>query len=409
MRLQIGRLRGDLALLNVKRWNRDGERVDIAGSTPLDRAESLIVQERILGLVDNLDEEIVPVTFDANPAVDGYYRVLGARVEPYRFPLGRFPWSMSLQRVSGFAAPLMETVIVGALRTNTVGITTANAVSSVGVPDAVSEFYDDTLGGATLFTRTAADGVVQLARTISPYSRRQRFSILPADYYKAAATFEVGSTLRTVVGAQIGSELSNWRISNGLIRLSFAPTGFSVQCFDGTQWDTAKVFAITYSAGTAIVSPSPAGIRVLRNSPECVSVRLPSHGPVFAVSGEFPTYVDLTLRRGDRLVHAFASVAGVATEWGVRVVTAEAATALTGGIRATSNDAAGNRFVLTSPQTVTNDLVNGRIQQTVGASTFPCAFGFEVGGTGAATNDQAQNLIYQYMAASSERVMVTAR
>lgn len=109
------------------------------------------------------------------------------------------------------------------------------------------------------------------------------------------------------------------------------------------------------------------------------------------------------------MVRAFFSSTVTTVTWGLRRTSVEAATALTGGIRATSNDAAGHRYVISTPQAFTADLVNGAIDLNADSATFSFAAGIEVGGSTAVANDAAQRIIYEYMAATSERVVVASR
>jgi hypothetical protein len=119
--------------------------------------------------------------------------------------------------------------------------------------------------------------------------------------------------------------------------------------------------------------------------------------------------LDLSIRRGARYVECLFIGSGPLGQWGVGRTATEAATAITGGIRATANDAAGNKFVLASPRATTNDLTEGRIYAT-GALTgsWPFMVGCDVGGA-ASLPLSSQGLIYQYMAAQGETQRVTAR
>lgn len=409
--LTIGRVGLDVVVSEVDSLGFSGDALSLAGVLIAETLNDVkVLRQQLIGYIGNGDEEVVPVTWSEDPTVDGFYRVTSVDVStvPASYVANWFQFSLGLERVSGYAGPLMETVVTGAVRTNSHSITSANAVAVVGVPDSVNEFYDSS--GEDTFTRPSADGLVRLVAA-DTYTRTQTFSVDPVDWYTGSARIELGTSYRVAVGQQIPSERETWRLSNGIIRVRPNADGFAVSVFNGTTWDPEKVFALS-GAGTLFGAIDLAyGLRVLRNSPEECIVRVPVSIPsaILAVAGSpVRVDIDLALRRGERTVRGFlASTASVT--WGIEASTAEAATALTGGIRATANDANGNRYVLSSPQTVTNALTQGGFALTSGAATFSFAAGFELDGSGAPAIDSAQQLIYQYMAAHAERVVVATR
>jgi hypothetical protein len=78
------------------------------------------------------------------------------------------------------------------------------------------------------------------------------------------------------------------------------------------------------------------------------------------------------------------------------------------GIRATSNDADGNRFILYSPQTHTNDTTAGGVS-VASTQIIKFAIGFEIGGSGATGADTAAELAHQYFGYVDERVRAVWR
>jgi hypothetical protein len=136
---------------------------------------------------------------------------------------------------------------------------------------------------------------------------------------------------------------------------------------------------------------------VLRNDPEEVTVRL-----------SYPTApgrvtVDLGLRRGSRFVtggikrHASATL-------GVARTAAEAATVVTGGLRATSADADGNRFVMGSSKTLTTATTTAAISKA-SVTQLDFFLGHEVGASPAA-GDAFADLLAQYLGTSGDRTRV---
>lgn len=411
--LTIGRISGDLAVTNVSSFEVNGDYARVQGRLSAEDPEVALWQrEMFRGLSFESDESIVPVTYDSDPLADGFYRVLDVNVNPERFPIGAFPFSMDLQRIASSSSPAFESVLLGALRVNGHGIVVGSTVPWVAVPDDAHYFDPGPLPISPSVNRTSADGVV----TIHFDGTNQRlndaiarWSISPALAYVGAAKLEVGTTLRTVVGRQIQNLTANWRLSNGLLRITpvSGSSDLDISCYDGTQWDNAVRFDFGYDVATFFAGFSPyVAVTVLRNSPEAVSIRL-SAPPAFKI-GNLHT-VDLTLRRGARMVEVCMS-SDVGFKGRIKMTTPAAATALTGGIRGTSNNASGNRFVLSTPLSFTSDMVNGGLYNTSASTSVPLAVGFEVGGSGATeTIETAQSLIYQYHAALSERQTLRSR
>lgn len=400
-------------------------------STSLAGAKAL--RQQLLGYVDNPDELWVPVVCSWDPSLTGFYRVLSASVGgipgvSYTTQsadlMYNFPYSVTVEQVPGYAKPVTESTLVGALRTNVSAITATNMTAFGSTP--VGAIGVGGTGAYAFETRTSADGVdtfFALANPTLPINFQ--FALDPADpgtadsnFYQSAAKIESqaldGSTYRTVVGrnlpyrTNVFSPGHDWRISNGYVRVapavltgaSNAGCGITVSHFDGSVWDTAVGYTFTLATDN-LTTRSFQQIAVLRNDPVAVSIRLNVQ-----INNRAWT-LDLTLRRGSRFVECRWSldVAGVII---VARAANEAATAITGGIRATANDASGNRYVLAGAQAVTNDLVNGKI--TSGSVTaLDFMLGSEVTGSSATGQGTAQNQIYQWICAQSETYRLVGR
>ncbi len=85
------------------------------------------------------------------------------------------------------------------------------------------------------------------------------------------------------------------------------------------------------------------------------------------------TYADFTIKRGSWVTEVYLSNGATTAhdaELGVFRTAAEAGTDITGGLQATSDDAAGNKYRLYSAQTVTTDNTNGGIYLTTAADAI---------------------------------------
>lgn len=95
-------------------------------------------------------------------------------------------------------------------------------------------------------------------------------------------------------------------------------------------------------------------------------------------------------------------------ELGVYRNTAEAATAVTSGLRATANDAGGGKYWMSTAKTKTNDLVQGGFYASTAAyAAFDFGIGYEP--AGAAGPDTFTNQIYSRFAATTETVRFVQR
>jgi hypothetical protein len=421
MTLTIGRCGLDVTHDEVQSLDDTSTNVRISGWLRASTlADAKVLRQQLLGHVNNPDEPVVPVTWSTDSTLDGFYKVNSASVgmqhEQRNIDNLIFPFSVDLERVDGTGmSALAECNQVVALRTNPHGITTASWLplpwlQDVGIDSFIRNGTTSTYMSGTV-PRTGDSTWMSSDSTPSIYPGTSFSQILlPASsWYTGGCRVEVGTSNRYAVGRQIVRDLTNWRISNGLVRVianASAGAQIDVQWHNGSSWSSTKSFAVTLSGSSyTTYTPAPTSMHILRNSPERVTVRVVSAGTVF---------VDLSIRRGSRFVEVNATEStGInASAWGVKRTTTEASTALTGGIRATSNDGDSNRFVLSGAgsNAITTDLVNGRMYVSAGSPTsFQFGISSEIGGSGATGMNTAQNQVYQYMAVWGETMRVVSR
>jgi hypothetical protein len=434
MSLQIGRC--TITNDDIEAWPLSGDRVRFGGALiGTDLAHFQALRQQIIGLGDDQDEPIVPVIWTEDPAVNGFYRILNTTVELRQAALVSFwgRYQVELERVGGWAAPMHEVNLLGDDRFNNIGVATGGD-AWIAVPGTVTEFYDGrttpALFGNQMAARTTATGPVNfwwsLTNLTTPINDVIRYVMPPADNYVGAATLEFGAGNYPLVGRQVPATFTPWRMSNGLVRVTPSATAGAIDVahYDGTGWDTAKTYRFysgnTYGASAQQFLTSIIGVTVLRNDPAAVTLRLAlSFTDVAPFGGpdNWQTAVTLTLRRGSRYVEggwSFAPSPGNLL-W-VGRATNEAATRVSKQLlRATSNDASGNRFVLMAAHadnTATYmDVTVGAIgsSQFTAAPVVSFAIGSEIGGTGAADPDRATDLLDQYRYAQSDRLVVVTR
>ena len=427
MTLQIGRLTGLLEPLQVQLTGND---VQLQGfCKPASAAAGQVLREQLLGYSDNPDEPVIPIISTVDSRLNGFYRVsqIDIPVTPVFERSGYFDYAMKAVQTSARQTAGYESILTGALMANDHGINAATAQPGHGFPTSAWEYYNP--GGLSRLTRTSATGVLYYnLMGGSLYKGLARFSTLATDFYVGGCRVTDTTDNHVCVGTR--ESPTNWLIDNGLVQMGLANFTelFHTTFFDGVRWtvatgvnenagDFSAWFVSSTGGGTmrfsGYLSGTNLGVKIIRNSPEEVIVRWPALWQNGLAWG--PSYIDFRIRRGSYDVWCYLSSMTSDTYTvgeGLGYPGAIAGTALTGGIRATNNDThygTNGRVVLCSSKTMTKDLVNFRITQT-GAKTFmDWGMSYERGGSGAPAGETAQEQIYQYLAAQSERLRVVAR
>lgn len=390
-------------------------------------------RQQLLGLDRNEDEPDVPVTWTRDAELNGYYTVKSVSVTPIRavtYNQFKFGYAIQLERVQGgFALPLCEVAASLALRTNAVAVSTPSG--QVWVPSTASfraaRFSDGQISfmpsNAASLRNSEAGPVLSAQFQIgtSPTFVAVTSAAAPAEYYDGSAMIEqsVGGVWYPVVGDQIGNVIGNLlRIGNGLVRATFHTDGaITSEIFDGTVWESLTSFSVMVASGT-LPWVAEGGWRILRNDPAACTIRTSAQYDLTS-GNNFPASLTLHIERGkmlfevyiDNTFYAIDLSTDASLDSQLRANTATAATALTGGIRQTSNNAQGHRWFLMSPSVVTNDLVNGRI--TIAPPSVPTVaqfgIGWELNGSSASAINTAVLNAQGFFAVSSTRQRVVSK
>lgn len=399
--LSIGRIGLDLDLdpASIRITAAYDRTIVITGEiAPASAAEAITIRNELYRMTE-IEGLILPVVFSSDPTLNGYYRLVSAMVDVIETSLsGWYPFSIALDRVGADSRIAIQARTVGGLRVNEHSITTGTYEPLSVAPPGF--FTHDHAGLAwTSFTRTTDDGNVTCFQ-ITDFDVDPIFSLPVANYYKGGAKAEIGTTLRVLAGLDCENLPKNWRIGNGLIRVTPNATNgrLEVSHYDGTSWETAKIYQFKI-AGTEVGDWQ--SVSVMKNDPSIVVIRLQA-GTTSRLT------LDLTLKRGHRIVEGRVN-RDVSSTFEVLRNTTEAATAITGGIRATSNDGDGNRYVIASNEVPgSKDTTNGGItsdSQTV----WSFFIGSEIGGSGAAAPDDADSLVKQFHGYVAETMNLVIR
>lgn len=422
---QIGRLFADYDV-DILSASLNGDRMSVRGDVVLSgsakASQGKAVREQIVAMADNSDEPFVAVQWSQDTTFNGYYRLLDIRCDVTQMHLveGYMPWSAELERVTGSQYAPLESVCSWQLRTNSRSVTSGSFTGLVipqwGVPGSAFEIgpVSGTVSGqqsalsSALSLATGFGTIITTTGVTVPANGIMGWTVDPTQYYYGACTIttDVGAATDQLVLGRRADATSNWMVSNGLVRFFIEPVNakLTVETWGGGAWRQVSATDYRFQVGGANAGYTL--MTVLRNSPECVVVRL-----LHTISAtKLRVYVDLMILRGSAMVYGFMSVPPNLSNWptsatmGVQTTASVAATALTGGFRATSSDVNGNQFVLvTGAPTCTDTLATGRT--VTSAATTSLSFG--ITSTLAAANAQAA--AYEFFAQRSEVTRVVAR
>ena len=118
----VGRFGLDLAVgggTYVEQLKDGAAEVSVSGFVAVADLDAVeVLRQQILGYVSLADELFVPVTWDENPHLDGYYKVRAGDVttSPGLETAGYATFTVTLERVLSFSAPLLELGVMGAVR-----------------------------------------------------------------------------------------------------------------------------------------------------------------------------------------------------------------------------------------------------------------------------------------------------
>lgn len=405
-------------------WEVSGDDIRFSGVLRASIASDAgFLRIQLNGLLDNPDEPWVPFTWTEDPyAWDTLVRVNSVKVGtvPLSLTTGWFPFEVSMSRLPGTAhAPLVESRLLGALRVNSHSIAVGSTVPWWATP---TDATNDRVAGTSSATRTGSSGSVNVQYTTDGtllYNAQPTMQLAPGDWYDMAAKIELtsdgGTTYRAVTGRQIVNLPTAWRISNDLVRVTYGGGAglITVQHYSSaaSAWQNAKTYKLTAGiSGSFATIGTFRTLTILRNSPECVSIRITAEQSTTIYN---PINIDLTLRRGSLYLEGVmtrrsdaltaAESASTASPLGVHRNTTEAGTAHTSGVHATAADAGtgGGKYILTSPTATTVDTTQGGVNSGTGITTFQFMVGYEP--SGAAGPDTFTNQVYAYFAAVTER------
>lgn len=358
---------GRIQLTNVGSWRPDlAGQVRVSGKiTGLDPDVATHWALQLLELLDTgrRGSLILPVTWDDNQAVNGYYAVTGGSVTPIddSVLLG-WEYELDLQKLpGGHALPRIESILQGGYRPNAHIANTArvSGAFTAGV-DPVAEWHvpagaiEIAMPSATMgspdFTATVYDTIRVMGFPSGQTTIVGRYAVAPVNYYQGGCLIEtqVGSTWLPVVGTQlVVTDPTKLRISNGYMGAMFGTASdFGVTFFGFGRtagvlnWTQKGNFNRISGNGSTIQPIGVQAITVLRNDPEEIRLRVSWTAGVIWSSGA----IDISLRRGGDNI----TIGGNPGVW-INAPTGVACTSTTGGIFQTTAVSGVQPWVLSAP------------------------------------------------------------
>lgn len=361
-------------------------------SPPLTRQQAYNVHEAMR----SMNGQIVAVRFDDKDFLNGFYRVeeLDTMIDAYP-GVFKFSWTLGLHRLGSDGHSEIESQLVGGER-----LTDHGSLTPVKwhAPSMNHHSYYTLSTTPSSFTRTSADGEMTIYTGVPDFN--PRWGTSASDYHEGEVTLRADS--QVVPGLDYHNHPEEFELSNSLARISpngTNPGRFDIAFYDGSAW-RSRVWQVM--VGGSALNTAWDAMSILKNEPEEVVVRL-----VRSVGGGGRISLDINLRRGSRFVGFFLQRHAAAT-LGVRLSTAVAGTSFTGGVRASSNDANGNRYVVGSAVSHTADIGNGGLSKA-SVSKLDFFIGMVVGGSSAQSGDTHEDLMAQYLGTPAETTLVVRR
>jgi hypothetical protein len=362
--------------------------------------------------------QVIAVTYTLDSHFNAYYLLADSRIDTMETSYlrrGLFLFEISMFRIGGESRVEFQSNLTGTVLDNDFGITELNTMPFVGLPVGASIFQWDTATSLYSHTRESENGTVPIFINDGSFTPDASWAAVPGTFYDGACELWVGGELAS--GLDIPNTTTDWVLKNGIIRIQPEVSGTAtgrllIDMWDGVSaYESQKDWAFNDTADGTINNIS--FISVPRNDPESVRLRLSSEWIGSSVGRHT---IDLNLRRGSPLVYVNWNH-GVAVSSTMKVVrdTTEAGSTFnafssgsTVGVRATGNDAGGNRYVLVCANTHSADTTNGGLS-VASADRLKFAVGFEIAGSSAVTHDDAGRVADQYLGNLGERVRAVWR
>lgn len=399
MSIQIGRVVLNESAIRPfdESWSADGRLVTLSGILFNNTAYSVARLAALHDDILSLPESLVPVILDEKAHRNGFYTVVGSKSSLVYLQsqlIVQVTWEVTLRREGAANEMDLEARLSGpANRLNDFSLAGNRWFAPSGN---ASAFYAGSAAPSSISRTSIGEGVISTFVGLSEFTPAVRWYSTPQDYGKGRARVISGGFERAGVGVNV--DVNSCILQSTVISVELKASSLTFTYFDGVTLFTKDVNLMVN--GSAL--PRPLAASILFNEYDRVTLRC-----LWNVTGVGRVIGDLTLRRGSRFFEIILKSA-TATTLGVRRTVAEAGTAGSGFVRATSNDTNGERYVIGSSKTFTNDLTNGGFSKA-SVVRFDAFVGVELNGTTAVAGDTGADLMAQYLGSPSATVVAVRR
>jgi len=332
---------------------------------------------------------VVPFRYDGDSSYDGYVRVQSSSINTTRYTLGGFKYNIQFEYLGRSGEIQFESRFTGAVLDNDHSV--SSTTNQFHCPP--SNHYNYYHAGQPVDgTRLAKDltssstGATTTLRLKTDSNLRDfnaTYHVEPSDYYKGACRISTGTyydgfsrnadgsktfddtALEVRCGLFSKNKPTDLVLENGLVKIEFENSTtqalFTTYIFDVSDYQTSKEWAFSRGApnGSDQLGDNYQGWRtmqIIKNHPECATVRLTSYLNSDSKDGRL--VVDFTLRRGAHHVSIVANQ-HTASRFNLSLATASGTNASTGTgyiIDGSSSPEDGNKWILGSPDSASSSL-----------------------------------------------------
>ena len=364
--------------------------------------------------------QVVAVVYLAQSVIDGYYTLTQVRVDrSARFApastTGGYRFSAQLEWIGDHSSTEFLSNFTGLLIVNDHGLAEGEVIFAHAPPVAGDDAYF--AGGATTATtRTTEDGVIPVFLDVPLTDKigAARWGCAPANFYKGSARVDVNGYTRGGRFAPMTPD--SFVIGNGLIELRAEQSGgttigdIGIRAYNG-GWGSWTAFDIVWDSTDDI--PEWHLVSIIRNDPSAVILQLVRDADE-APPTDSRHWLTFTLRRGMPFVRCHytysnsvaLTVDRASIDAGTSVTPTGASSAM--AIRDAANDGDGNRWMIAAADVSAVDTTNGGLDMATAAS-HSFMLGFEIAGSSADGDNDADALSLQYLADLTESVQAMLR
>ena len=349
---------------------------------------------------------LLPITYEGDTTMEGFGKITSMDVSPVKLATGYFSYQIGFEMKGRPSEMMFESNMSGALIQNSHSITTASTTYAPwhAVPVNTYNYKNDSRPVGV--TRSTESGNLSFFYDADLRTYSSNWIINPEDYYKGAAKVTIDSTVKT--GYLTRNLPTGVELSNGIIKITSGSTTdqsrFTLSFYDNGVYVSDREIAI--SSGSSETEWNVwQTVQILRNEPQEVVVRFTSYSD--DTFGDGRLTVDLGLKRGAHHVSMVISEGGTSdrtadTRKNLKLVTANTVADSTGYMIESSTDAAGQKFMIGSPQGYTADTTNRLIH--LSTSQFKCFLGYVYNATAPENHDTANAVRDQYLESLYENI-----